>query len=174
MLSLSVPHYVIKKGRPHGARHGKTEAQKQYRIAFNAWKRCRKRVDGQEEHYEGNRDRFLRDQVYRDSQLEIGWTEQKCIEMDKSYRPSRDEFQRYQNQWYFTLNKSGKNAPLRLRSDFRAAVTINNRLHRESGEERAEPIPFQQCQRWHPSSSSDSWSNWDTSKSWWSSWVQFL
>ena len=26
--ALSIPHYVIKKGRPHGARHGKTEAQK--------------------------------------------------------------------------------------------------------------------------------------------------
>ena len=41
---------------------------------------------------------------------------------------------------YLILNKSGKNAPMRLRSDFRAAVTIKNRLHRESGEERAEPI----------------------------------
>ena len=48
--ALSIPHYVSKKERPHGARHGKTEAQKQYHIAFNAWKRFRKRVDGQEEH----------------------------------------------------------------------------------------------------------------------------
>ena len=172
---LSIPHYVIKKGRPHGARHGKTEAQKQYHIAFNAWKRCRKRVDGQEEHYEGIHDRFLRDQVYRDSQLKIGWTEQKCIEMDKlaqedhSYRLSRDEFQRYQKQWYLTLNKSCKNAPMRLRSDFRAAVTIKNSLHREPGKERAQPVPFQQYQRGHPSSSSDSWWNWDASKSLWSS-----
>ena len=82
-----------------------TEAQKQYHIAFNAWKRCRKRVDGQEEHYEGIHDRFLLDQVCCDSQLKIGWTEQKCIEMDKlaqedhSYRPSRDESKRYQKQW---------------------------------------------------------------------------
>ena len=67
--ALSIPRYVIKKGRPHGARHGKTEAQKQYHIAFNAWKRCRKRVDGQ-----GIHDRFLRDQVFRDSQLKIGRT----------------------------------------------------------------------------------------------------
>ena len=47
--------------------------------------------------------------VYRDSQLRIGWTEEKCIEMDKlapednSYRLSREEFQRYQNNWYLTL-----------------------------------------------------------------------
>ena len=29
---------------------------------------------------------------------------------------------------------------MKLRSDFREAVTIMNRLHRESGEERPEPI----------------------------------
>ena len=62
--ALSIPHYVIKKGRCHGARHGTTEEQKQYHIAFNAWKRCRERVDGQEEHYEGTHDRFQRDQVF--------------------------------------------------------------------------------------------------------------
>ena len=173
--ALSIPHYVIKKERPHGARHGKTELKKQYHIAFKAWKICRNRIDGQEEHYEGIHDRFLRDPVFRDSQLKVGWTEQKCIEMDKfaqedhSYRLSRDEFQRYEKHWYLTLNKSGKNAPMRLRSDFRAAVAIMNRLHREPGEERAEPVLFQQYRRWHPSSSSDSWWNWDTSKSWWSS-----
>ena len=69
--ALSIPHYVSKKGRPHGVRHGKTEAQKEYHIAFNAWKRCRNRVDSQEEHYKGIHDRFLKDQVYRDSQLAI-------------------------------------------------------------------------------------------------------
>ena len=158
---LSLPHYVIKKERHHGARHCETEAQKQYHIAFNAWKRCRKRVDGQQEHYEGIHDRFLRDLVFRVSQLKIGWTEEKRIEMymlaqeDHSYCLSR-EFQRYQKHWYLTLNKSGKNASIRLRSDFRAAVTIMNRLHRESGKERAEPAPFQQYQRRHPSFSSSS------------------
>ena len=69
MLSLS--RYVIKKGRPHGARHGKTEAQKEYYVAHNARKRCLVR------NYEGIHDRFLRDQVYTDSQLEIGCTEEK-------------------------------------------------------------------------------------------------
>ena len=73
---------MIKKERLHGARHGKTEEQKEYHTAFNAWKRCRKRVDTQDEHYKGIHDRLLRDQVYRETQLKIGWTEQKCIEMD--------------------------------------------------------------------------------------------
>ena len=60
----------------------------------------------------------------------IGWTEQKCIEMDElaqqdhTYHLSKEEFKRYQGQWYLTLNKSGKNAPTRLQPDFRAAVSL--------------------------------------------------
>ena len=76
--ALSIPNNVIKQGRCHGARHGKTEEQTEYHIAWNAWKRCCQRVDSQGEHYKGIHDRFLRDQVYRDSQLASGWTEQKC------------------------------------------------------------------------------------------------
>ena len=49
--AVSIPRYVIKKGRCHGARHGKTEEQKVYHIAWNAWKRCCKRVDSQGEHF---------------------------------------------------------------------------------------------------------------------------
>ena len=31
---------MIKKGRCHGARHGKTEEQKEYQIVWDAWKRA--------------------------------------------------------------------------------------------------------------------------------------
>ena len=85
---LSILNYVIKKVRPRGARHGKTEAQKEHFVAHNARKRCIKK------NYDGIHDRFQRDPVYRDSQLKIGWTEEKCIAMDKlaqedhSYCPS--------------------------------------------------------------------------------------
>ena len=75
--ALSVPNYVMKKGPTHGARHGKTEEQKKY---HRAWKRCCKKVDSQGEHFTGIHDRFLRDPVFRESQLAIGWTEQKCKE----------------------------------------------------------------------------------------------
>ena len=98
-----------------------------------ARKRCIKK------NYEGIHDRFPRDPVNRDSQLKIGWTEEKCVAMDKlaqedhSHRLSYEEYVRYQKHWYLTLNKSGKNAPMRLRSDFRTAVTMMNRLHRELG-----------------------------------------
>ena len=102
-----------------------------------------------------------------------GWTEEKCIEMDKlaqedhSYCPSSEEYERSRKNWYISLNKSGRNAPMELRSDFRTAVTIMNRLHRESGEERLEPIPFSVVAMVHSSSSSStSW--WQWNENWWS------
>ena len=63
---------------------------------------------------------------------------------------------------YSTLNKSGKNALMKLRSDFREAVTSMHRLHRESGEERPQPInSFYQYFRWHSPSASSSTSRWE-------------
>ena len=117
--------------------------ERAFRGPQRAEKMYQKKIDGID-------DRFQRDPVFRDSQLKIGWTEEKCIAMDKlaqedhSYCPSSEEYERYRKNWYISLNKSGKNAPMRLRSDFRTAVTTMNRLHRESGEERPEPIPFHQ------------------------------
>ena len=128
--ALSILNYVIKKGRSYGARHGKTEEQKEYHMAWNAWKRCCKKVDSQGEHFTGIHDRFLRDPVYRESQLAIGWTAQKCKELDElanedhTYRLTPEEKRRHQGQWYLTLNKSGKNGPMKLRSDVRAAVSM--------------------------------------------------
>ena len=95
----------------------------------------------------------------------------RCTSWHKKTTPTAHPL-RYMREigknWYTSLNKSGKNVPMRLRSDFRTAVTILNRLHRESGEERPEPVPFHQYQRWHSSSScSSSWWQWD--QNWWSS-----
>ena len=44
--AISIPDYVIKKS----ARQGKTEEQKEYHMAWNAWKRCCKKIDSQGEH----------------------------------------------------------------------------------------------------------------------------
>ena len=51
--AISIPDYAIKKGATHGARHGKTEVQREYHLASNAWKRCCKKVDSQGEHFTG-------------------------------------------------------------------------------------------------------------------------
>ena len=93
--AFSIENYVIKKGRHHGARHGKTEAQKEHFVAHNAQRSCTRKK------FDGVHDRFQRDSVYRDSQLKFGWTEEKCIEMDKmaqenhSYCPSSEEYEKY-------------------------------------------------------------------------------
>ena len=115
--SLSIPHYVIKKGRPHGARHVETDAQKEHFVAHNARRRCLKKK------FEGIHDRFQRDPLHRASQLKIGWTEEKCIEMDKlaqenhSYCPSSEEYERYKKNWYITeqiRHKCTDETPIRL------------------------------------------------------------
>ena len=117
--------------------------------------------------------RKIYDIVVRNSK--IGWTEEKCIEMDKlahenyTCRPSTEEFERHKKTWSISLNTSGRNAPMKLRSDFREALANMHRLHRESGEERPAPIPFYQYQKWHSSSSSSSTSWWQWNDHWWSS-----
>ena len=153
--ALSIANHVIKNGATH-ARHGKTEVQKEYHQAWNAWKRCCKKVYSQGEHFTGILDRFLWDPVCRESQLAVGWTEQKCKEWDEIAKEDHtcklnpEEERRYKGQWYLTLNKTGKNGPRKLRSDYRAAVIMKNRLHHESGEPIEEPIhPGQQRRtRW--------------------------
>ena len=166
---LSIPNYVIKKGRPRGARHGKTEAQKEHFIAHNARKRCIKK------NFKGIHDRFQKDLRYRNAQLKAGRTEEKCIELDElarkefTYRPSPEEFERYKKTWSISLNTSGRNAPMKLRSDFSEAVAKMHRLHRESGEEGPAPIPFHQYQKCDSSSSSSSTSWWQWNDHWWSS-----
>ena len=48
----------------------------------------------------------------------------ESAKQDHTHRLSKEEFKRYKGQWCLTLNKSGKNAPMRLRHDFRAAVSL--------------------------------------------------
>ena len=113
--ALSIPHYVIKNERPRGARHGKTEAQKQHFVTHNARKRCTKK------NFDGYHDRFQRDSENRDTQLKIGWTEVKCIAMDKltqedqPYCPSSEEYERYKKHWYLKIRqKYTDETPIRL------------------------------------------------------------
>ena len=106
---LAIPNHVIKKGRPHGHRYGKTKEQREHFVAHNERKRCIKRG------FEGVHDRFQNDPTFRESQLEIDRTEEVCIQMDKdaqkdfTYRMSSDEYFRYKKNWWISLNKAGKN-----------------------------------------------------------------
>ena len=140
---LSIQNYVIKKGRPHGHRYGKTEEQRD----DHKRKRCIKR------HFEGIHDSFLKDPK---SQLEHDRTEEVCIQMDEiaqkdfSYHMTQAEYFRYRKNWWISLNNSGKTGPVRDRSDFHDALTTLNRLHQESGEQQLRPVPFWKYQKKAP------------------------
>ena len=82
------PDYVIKKGATHGVRHGKTEVQREYYTAWNAWKRCCKKVVSQGEHFTGTHDRFLRDPVYRGMNLQKKTTH--VISLPRKRRDTKD------------------------------------------------------------------------------------
>ena len=56
---LSIPEYVSKKGRPHDHRYGKLPGNKEYYLANNLKKGCRK-------DYKSIHDRFLRDPIFRE------------------------------------------------------------------------------------------------------------
>ena len=73
---LSIPEFVIRKGRPHGHRFGKTTEQRDHFIAHNLKKRCIKR------HFKGIHDRFLRDPEFRTAMLEHDRDEEVCITWD--------------------------------------------------------------------------------------------
>ena len=61
---LSVPEYVIKKGRPHGHRYGKKPGDKEHYTANELKKKCKKRYS------QGIHDRFIRDQEFRIRMIE--------------------------------------------------------------------------------------------------------
>ena len=166
---LSIPEYVIKKGRPHGHRCGKTPEKKEYHLVHNLKKRCIQRQ------FKGIHGRFLRDHVFRERMIQNNRDEDVCrawdglAEQDHTYRMSESEYVHYRQNCWITLNKSGNNTqPLRKRSDFNQALSALNRLHQEAGGQQLRPMPYWKYQqRQSSSSSSSTW--WQWSGSWWSS-----
>ena len=133
--TLSIPNYVIKQGASHGARHRKTEEQRIYHVAYNAWKRCRQKGE-----YNGILDRFLNTPRYRASQTVHGWTEEMCAKCDARAQEDHSntdtawEHQRLASNWKIQLNGPGPSGPIAKRPDHQEAVRTKNRLHQESGE----------------------------------------
>ena len=78
---------IFKKGRPHGHRYGKKPGDKEYYIAHQLKKKCKKK------YFQGIHDRFVRDDKFRRNMIEIGRTEDLCRQMDdrscgrRSYPP---------------------------------------------------------------------------------------
>ena len=151
---LSIPNHVIKTEHNHGARHGKTKEQTEYHIAWNASKRCCKKVDSQGEHFTVFTVDFSEIQFIVNHNLQSDGQHKsaqsgtnlhkKTIHIVSLQRKRKDTMDPF-----FTLNKAGKNGPMRFRSDFRAAVSTKNRPHHESGEQVEEPIHPDHHSRWH-------------------------
>ena len=73
---LSVPGYVIKKGRPHGHRYGKKPGDKEYHTANQLKKRCKKK------YFQGIHVRFIRDPEFRNRIIENHRDEELCRRWD--------------------------------------------------------------------------------------------
>ena len=164
---LSIPEYVINKGRPHGHRYGKMPGDKEYCLVTN-------RRSSVKRQFKGIHDRFLRDHVFRERMIQNNRDEDVCrawddlAEQDHTYRMSESEYFHYRQNGWITLNKSGNNTqPLRKRSDFNQALSTLNRLHQEAVGQQLRPMPYWKYKEWKPASSSSTW--WQWRESWWSS-----
>ena len=142
---LSVPEYVIKKGRLHGHRYGKKPGDKEYYLANQLKNNCKKKK------FQGIHDRFLSDQEFRVRMIENNRDEEVCrrwdalADEDHTYHLSEKEYLYvyYKNKWWLRSNKSGCNTmPLRNRSDFKQALSTLERLHQEYGGEQFAPTPY--------------------------------
>ena len=147
---LSIPDYYIKKGRPHGHRYGKKLGDKEYYIANQLKKKCKKK------NFQGIHDRFVRDEQFRSRMIEIGRTEDLCRQMDdledEDHTPhlTSPEYYNYISNWWIRSNKiKSDTMPIRHSSDFKQALSTLQQLKEK--EEEA-----QRNQRWTQSSSSSS------------------
>ena len=154
---LSIPDCYIKKGRPHGHRYGKKPGDKEYYIAHQLKKKCKKK------YFQGVHDRFIRDEQFRSRMIEIGRTEDLCRQMDNladedhTHHLTPQEMNNYKSNWWIRSNKIGSDTmPIRHRSDFKQALsTLRQLKQKEEGAQRN--------QRRTQSSSSSSWWSWQGS-----------
>ena len=73
---LSIPEYVIKKGRLHGHRYGKKPGDREYFSANQLKKKCKKKF------FQGIHYRFIRDETFRNRMIENGRDEDVCRHWD--------------------------------------------------------------------------------------------
>ena len=75
-MDLSLPEYVIKKGRPHGHRYGTKPRDKEYYRANQLKKKCKMKK------FQGIHDRFLLDHDFRARMIENNRDEEVCRRWD--------------------------------------------------------------------------------------------
>ena len=109
----------------HGHRYGKKPGDHEYFTANSLKKKCKNR------HFLGIHDRFIRDEKFRKSMIELGRTEEVCREMDKlanedhTHHLTPDEARKYRNIWWIRPNFVGSiTTPVRHRADQVSIVNI--------------------------------------------------
>ena len=146
---LSIPEYVIKKGRHHVHRYGKKPGDKEYYRANQLRKKCKKKD------FQGIHDRFLRDQEFRHRMIENHRDEDLCrrwdalADEDHTHHLTAQEYLHYKSIWWLHSNKQGSNTmPLRHRPDFKQALSTLQRLQQEAGDEPQVPSYSYKHQQW--------------------------
>ena len=97
---LSIPEYVIKKGRPHGHRYGKKPGDREYFSANQLKKKCKKKF------FQGIHDRFIRDETFRNRMIENGRDEDVCrqwdalADEDHTHHLTPQEYYHYKSNWW--------------------------------------------------------------------------
>ena len=83
----------------------------------------------------GIHDRFIRDERFRKSMIELGCSEEICREMDKlanenhTHHITAEEISVYRNNWWIRSNFVGSDTmPVRHRADFKEAFSTLRRL----------------------------------------------
>ena len=163
---LSVPEYVIKKGRPHGHRYGKKPGDREYFSANQLKKKCNKKF------FQGIHDRFIRDEIFRNRMIDNGRDEDVCrqwgalADEDHTHHLTPQEYYHYKSNRWLTSNKTGSNTvPVEHRPDFKQALSTLQQLKQKEEGALQTSTNSRRNQQWAQSSSSSSWWSWQGS--WW-------
>ena len=120
---LSIPEYVINKGRLHGHRYGKKLGDEEYYTANQLKKKCKK-------FFQGIHDRFIRDEKFRNRMIENGRDEDACRQMDaladedRTHHVIAQEYYHCKSDWWLRSNKTGSNiVPVEHRLNFKQALS---------------------------------------------------
>ena len=119
---LSVPEYVIKKGRPHGHRYGKKPGDKEYPTANQLKNKCKKKF------FQGIHDRLTRDPEFRKRMIEnirdeLCRTWDALADEDHTHHLTPQENSFYKSSWWLHSNKQGSNTVRTThRSDFKRGI----------------------------------------------------
>ena len=100
---LSIPDY----GRPQGHRYGKKPGDREYKIASQLKKKCKKTL------FQGIHDRFIRDETFRKRMIENTRDKDICRQMDAladedhTHHLTPKEYYYLYSNWWLRSNKAG-------------------------------------------------------------------